>query len=66
MSTHPADPPSPCIGVCQINPLTGYCEGCYRDENEIAAWWDMPAEEKRHLIARLQERRDRVLASLWD
>jgi hypothetical protein len=33
--------PSPCISVCQIDPLTKLCTGCLRTINEIAAWGGM-------------------------
>ena len=28
--------PSPCVSICKLNKLTGFCEGCFRTENEIA------------------------------
>ena len=31
-------PPSPCIGVCRMDPGSGWCEGCLRTLDEIAAW----------------------------
>jgi hypothetical protein len=30
--------PSPCIGVCRLDPETGLCAGCLRTPDEIAAW----------------------------
>jgi predicted Fe-S protein YdhL (DUF1289 family) len=66
MSSTPADPPSPCIGVCQINPLTDYCDGCFRDMDEISNWWGLSPEAKLRVLAELEERRERVFASLWD
>lgn len=30
--------PSPCINVCEMNPQTGLCKGCFRTINEIAQW----------------------------
>lgn len=30
--------PSPCVGVCRMDPATGWCEGCWRTLDEIAAW----------------------------
>ena len=30
--------PSPCIDVCRMHPPTGWCEGCGRSIEEIAAW----------------------------
>lgn len=29
---------SPCVSVCRIDPRTGWCEGCRRTVDEIAAW----------------------------
>jgi uncharacterized protein len=39
--------PSPCISVCRMDPATGYCEGCFRTLEEIAAWSRATEEEKR-------------------
>lgn len=54
-----ADPaagvPSPCISVCRMDPRRQWCEGCLRTLEEIAAWSQMPDEDKREvwrLIAR--------------
>jgi hypothetical protein len=30
--------PSPCIDVCRMDVATGWCEGCRRTLDEIAAW----------------------------
>ncbi len=30
--------PSPCISVCQMDPATQLCSGCYRTLEEIATW----------------------------
>ncbi|GAB3472508.1 YbaK/EbsC family protein [Polaromonas eurypsychrophila] len=30
--------PSPCISVCRMSALTGWCEGCFRTRDEIAGW----------------------------
>ena len=53
----PTDVPSPCVSVCQLDAQTGYCRGCLRTVDEIAAWLDFSDEEKLALLARLQERR---------
>jgi uncharacterized protein len=47
---------SPCIDVCRLNPLTGYCEGCFRSRDEIKAWRSMTDVEKLQLLDRLAER----------
>lgn len=31
---------SPCISICKTDPLTGYCYGCARTENEKRLWKD--------------------------
>ena len=49
--------PSPCTKVCVLDPKSGYCCGCLRTVDEIAAWPDFSDEEKLALLARLEERR---------
>lgn len=56
--------PSPCTGVCRIDPLTGWCEGCARTIEEIMVWPRADDAEKRAIVARLPERRDRRLQTL--
>jgi uncharacterized protein len=50
-------PPSPCIGICLIDPATRRCRGCLRYIEEIATWYDASATEKRAILARIAERR---------
>jgi predicted Fe-S protein YdhL (DUF1289 family) len=50
-------PISPCIGVCIIEPTSGFCLGCARTIPEIAGWLDFSAEEKNRILAELAERR---------
>lgn len=52
--------PSPCISICQLDPVSGQCLGCYRTREEIAAWPRMDAEAQRALIATLQQRRAEI------
>ncbi|MFO1423090.1 MAG: DUF1289 domain-containing protein [Candidatus Competibacteraceae bacterium] len=65
MPTDPAsplsDPPSPCIGVCVINPQTQLCDGCLRTLDEIAAWWDYPSDQKRKVLAEVEGRLQRIM-----
>lgn len=49
--------PSPCTSVCRMNAATGWCEGCLRTLDEIAAWSRMDDADKRIVWARLDERR---------
>ncbi|HQR04127.1 MAG: DUF1289 domain-containing protein [Proteobacteria bacterium] len=29
---------SPCCGICELDPDSGLCTGCYRTLDEIACW----------------------------
>ena len=49
--------PSPCISICQIDPVSGNCLGCYRTREEIARWSRMSQDEQQNLISDLQDRR---------
>jgi predicted Fe-S protein YdhL (DUF1289 family) len=51
------DVPSPCIGVCAIDAQTGWCAGCLRTIDEIAAWGALDAQAKREIRKRLPVRR---------
>ena len=48
---------SPCIDVCQIDPRTGWCEGCMRTLDEIAAWGVLDNGQKRQVWKTLPARR---------
>ena len=52
-----ADPPSPCIKVCNIDAASGLCEGCNRSLEEIACWPSYNAAQKSALLAELQTRK---------
>jgi hypothetical protein len=51
-----ADPISPCTSVCVLDSASGYCRGCYRTTDEIAAWPRLSIDEKRRVLARLPAR----------
>ncbi|NMG65547.1 DUF1289 domain-containing protein [Azoarcus indigens] len=48
---------SPCIGVCRMNPATGWCEGCLRTLDEIANWSRASDADKRRVLLALAVRR---------
>lgn len=48
-------PESPCVGICRIDER-GYCEGCLRTLDEIAAWGSMSESDRETVFARLKER----------
>ena len=52
-----AHPPSPCLGICLMDPATRLCRGCLRRVEEIARWYDASADEKREILARVAARR---------
>lgn len=51
---------SPCIDVCSIDPRTGWCEGCLRTIDEIAAWGVLNDAQKREVWKLLPQRRAAV------
>jgi predicted Fe-S protein YdhL (DUF1289 family) len=54
---HETLPPSPCLGICIMDPKTRRCRGCLRTVDEIARWYEASAAEKRVLLAVLEARR---------
>jgi predicted Fe-S protein YdhL (DUF1289 family) len=57
MSQDAAGVASPCINVCRMDAATGWCEGCLRTIDEIAAWGSMHDDDKRAVWQRLEQRR---------
>jgi len=51
---------SPCIDVCAIDPRTGWCLGCLRTIDEIAAWGVLDESMKRDVLQSLPARRESV------
>lgn len=56
-TTRRATVPSPCTSVCKLDPSTGWCEGCFRTIEEIAAWGMLDDDGKRAILAALARRR---------
>jgi predicted Fe-S protein YdhL (DUF1289 family) len=52
----PINPQSPCVKICTYDPEAALCRGCGRTLEEIAAWADMPAQEREKVIGELPER----------
>lgn len=46
---------SPCVGICQLDEA-GYCVGCCRSRQEIAAWTLLSPQERRVVMADLPRR----------
>jgi predicted Fe-S protein YdhL (DUF1289 family) len=50
---------SPCIDVCQLDPITRVCIGCLRTIDEIARWSTYTTAERRRVLAELPARKAR-------
>lgn len=50
--------PSPCNSVCRMDPASGWCMGCARSLDEIAAWSRTSDDGKRVVWAQLPARRE--------
>ncbi len=51
------DIPSPCVAVCQLDPESGLCLGCFRTTEEIGAWMTASSAERLAILDRLKQRR---------
>ena len=47
---------SPCIGLCRLDPATGFCEGCARTGDEIGRWRAASEAERQAILERLPGR----------
>ena len=48
--------PSPCISVCQMDPATQLCSGCYRTLEEIADWSTLDDPQRLVVWERIEAR----------
>jgi predicted Fe-S protein YdhL (DUF1289 family) len=55
---NPQPVPSPCIQVCRIDADSGWCDGCQRSLDEIAAWSTMDEAARRAVWRQVLVRRD--------
>jgi predicted Fe-S protein YdhL (DUF1289 family) len=47
---------SPCINICRMHAGTGWCEGCARTIDEIAAWGGLDEATRQRVWAELPQR----------
>lgn len=47
---------SPCVLVCTLDPVTGWCLGCGRTGDEIARWTSVSEDERQAVMAALPAR----------
>jgi predicted Fe-S protein YdhL (DUF1289 family) len=48
--------PSPCVSVCQMDPASGLCRGCWRTLDEIAGWGQLGDADKLRIWSRIEAR----------
>jgi predicted Fe-S protein YdhL (DUF1289 family) len=48
--------PSPCVKICRMEP-DGLCTGCLRNLREIAGWSSSDPEQRREILARVEQRK---------
>ncbi len=48
--------PSPCISICRMSADNGWCEGCFRSRDEIAAWGQATDSGKRQIWTLIEQR----------
>jgi len=56
-TTPEAEVASPCTSVCEMDDRSGYCRGCFRTLDEIAAWSVLDVDAKKAVLAALPKRR---------
>jgi uncharacterized protein len=56
-TTRPDAVASPCINICRMHEATGWCEGCLRSLDEIAAWGGLDDNARRGVLQALRARR---------
>ena len=50
---------SPCISVCVLDD-NDICMGCFRSAQEVTDWFMASDEEKRAILVRVEERREKA------
>jgi predicted Fe-S protein YdhL (DUF1289 family) len=48
---------SPCLNLCQMDPASGLCRGCFRTLDEIARWTRIDDAARLAIIAAAAQRR---------
>lgn len=56
---------SPCVNVCTLDAKTGFCVGCLRNIDEIAAWSAFSDADRDRVLAELPRRKARLDAAMF-
>ena len=51
---------SPCVNLCQMDDVTGWCEGCGRTIDEIVRWGSTDDADRAAVMAELPARLARL------
>lgn len=62
MTAPTSNVPSPCVSICRMDAASGWCEGCLRTIDEIAAWSVLDDLHKRAVWKLLPQRREALAA----
>lgn len=52
---------SPCVDICQLDPSSGICLGCFRTMEEISVWIEMSDDDKREILRLAKDRQLLIL-----
>ena len=52
-----ATTPSPCNNECIMDPVTHFCQGCYRTIEEIIRWSFFSPDEKKEILKKVENRK---------
>ncbi|OGV08302.1 MAG: hypothetical protein A3J84_00465 [Ignavibacteria bacterium RIFOXYA2_FULL_37_17] len=52
-----ATPSSPCNNECIMNPVTHFCQGCFRTIEEIIRWSFISPDEKNEILQKVEIRK---------
>ena len=55
---------SPCIKICELNPKTKQCTGCFRTISEISNWNSFKEKEQKQILKQIKLRKLAVLIFL--
>ena len=51
---------SPCVDVCELNPASDICRGCYRSLDEIADWSRLGPDARADVYLSIRDRKERA------
>jgi predicted Fe-S protein YdhL (DUF1289 family) len=54
---------SPCIDVCKMDKISGFCKGCLRTKQEIKAWKELTKSDRRGILVTIALRKTQFSAA---